>query len=699
MTLHNRPVSSSLMYNAYSEEDRGIHLDSMYDCTERHNDTTTTPACAVVTDMLELKLVAGPAGLLFLPVYPANDPSKFVGFASTSIVWALVLTNIVPNSVNGLVCIVSTETTSWTFEIQEGEPVLIGPGDQHDMKYEHYGKSVVLNDIVTGARTSAVYQLTVYPSETMFTEYQSNSPLAVALSFLGVIFLCTLLFFMYDFLMRHEAHQRTLVLNMKRRFVRFISHEIRTPLNTVAVGLELLECELRKGMAGMKEDPTKKTRGLSSDDIDFLHNVAVEVKENAGIAVSILNDLLNYDKLESGKLSLETRRVNMWELIERTVHQFGIQATNKGINLRLTFGSSMPVSGQMAAGDVLLAQTHTSEDTNLSDVECPTKASVNLESGMVHVVGDEVRLGQVMRNLISNALKFTPQNGTILIDVTHRMNGLPDAAPMAIAGEIVDDDQRQGSLIIRVTDTGVGLTKEQLSLLFTEGLQFDANKLQHGGGSGLGLSIAKGIVEMHQGTIWAESDGLGHGSTFVVELPLYETATKNYNSDDSEDSTNRETNQSLATYDCDASSLDHNIPSSSPSASMRILVVEDSYSSRKMMIRLFEREGHTCVPAENGQEAVRVVMENLQQAVGSETSDRHRPFDTILMDFEMPILNGPDATRQIRALGFTGNIIGVTGNVLSEDVEHFKESGANEVLAKPISLDLVKKHWDRFSRR
>ncbi|KAL3919566.1 MAG: hypothetical protein SGARI_007175, partial [Bacillariaceae sp.] len=305
LSLHNVPSSSSLLYNLYSEENRGIHVDSMNACADAHNDTESSPACAVFTDMLELKIRPGPAGLLFQPIFPANDPTEFVGFATTSMHWEEALTGIVPDYVNGLTCVVSTDTASFTYEIREGGAVeLIGDGDLHDERFDEYAESVILTDIETGASTSAVYVLTVYPTQTMLETFSTSSPLAIALAFTGVIFLCTMLFFLYDFLMRHEAAQRKLVLDMKRRFVRFISHEIRTPLNTVCVGLELLERELHKDSS--KGESNDASFPFTTEDVDFWHTVTMDVKENAAVAVSILNDMLNYDKLETKTLELES---------------------------------------------------------------------------------------------------------------------------------------------------------------------------------------------------------------------------------------------------------------------------------------------------------------------------------------------------------------------------------------------------------
>lgn len=187
LTMHNVPGAGSLLYNVYSDADRGIHLESMKDCVQRFsreqqsnsniNTTTdassssmspaaTSPQCPVITDMLELKIRPGPAGLLFQPVFPAQNKTHLVGFATTSIHWQSVLEAVVPDYVSGLTCVVATATSSYTFEIQQGIPELVGDGDLHDTTYTDLGRSVVLNEIPTGSITSAVYYLTVYPTGT-----------------------------------------------------------------------------------------------------------------------------------------------------------------------------------------------------------------------------------------------------------------------------------------------------------------------------------------------------------------------------------------------------------------------------------------------------------------------------------------------------------------------------------------------------
>ena len=551
--------------------------------------------------------------------------------------------------------------------------MIIGEGDLHDPAFNSYGQSVILNNFETGAVTSAIYTLTVYPSTQMLDAFTTSSPTTVALGFAGVIAAVAFLFFGYDYLVRRESQKRKEILEMKRRFVRFISHEIRTPLNTVCMGLELLQSELKcpPGLlgAGAPNAP------CSDEDLSFLLNVTQDTNENAHIAVEILNDLLNYDKLETGTLELEKEPVLIWDLIEQTVHQFGIQAANRGVVLKLQVDRPAVTTG------------------TVQDIE------VGKESfDSYNVLGDRCRLSQVIRNVISNALKFTPVKGCIGVTATYIPNGLPGVHTMLAPNEEGVVHQRAGSIRLDVKDTGVGLSREQLASLFREGVQFDANRLQHGGGSGLGLSIAKGLVEQHRGTIIADSEGLGKGTMFSIELPLYEFGEAELQAVQwsDKDSQTEPTEESASSSENQAGTLEGRVTAKAAPSSRRVLVAEDSASSRKMLIRLLSRAGHECIPAANGQEAVDAIKKDMAK---TKADPSHIPIDTVLMDYEMPLLRGPEASVEIRRYGYQGIIVGVTGNVLSEDVDFFIEHGANRVLSKPVSLKRIQSYWKEVERK
>lgn len=212
-------------------------------------------------------------------------------------------------------------------------------------------------------------------------------------------------------------------------------------------------------------------------------------------------------------------------------------------------------------------------------------------------------------------------------------------------------------------------------------MQFHVNKLQAGKGSGLGLFISKGITEQHGGYVKASSEGPGHGTTFTVALPLYhvpESALpetlklqrKASGVRDGDEFGNRQ--QELATG---GETLE----------TFHILVVDDTYLNRKFLVRLLTGKGHSCEEAEHGEEAVDKVKLSLE--------DGGTPYDVILLDYEMPVMNGPDAARHIRDMGCDSFIAGVTGNLLPEDVNYFKGQGANCVLPKPVHIADLEGRW------
>ena len=667
---------SLLLKNIYQFDLRGRLLESIIDCGKAADpNTTVSPKCGGFTNFTEIYIMPGPSSVFFNPIFPVNNPTQVVGFIGTSINWAEILTNIVPDFVDGLDCVISNGYDHYTYVIQQGKPILLGEGDQHDEEYDTFRRTVTIYDDDTEANMSVAFSLSVYPTQRMFKGFRTNIPLFASLGFAAVIVLCTGIFFLYDHFMQFESFQQKKILEMKRRFVRFISHEIRTPLNVVCMGLDLLQAELQEKQE--KAERRKLINATSSDtltvkaeqdleeetaDTSSWLGLTQEIKENSHNAVSVLNDLLNYDKVESGTFELDMGRVDIWTSVKKTVKEFAIQARNRNVNLSLSMDD---IGGQ----DVDIEKT---------------------VSGQVHdlyILGDDRRLAQVVRNLISNALKFTPEKQFVKVEMSYQADGLPDV-------EAFNDDKafhkdgsletkqqsgptkvRAGSVIIRVKDDGVGLSSDQMKLLFNEGVQFNPNILQHGGGSGLGLCISKEIVELHSGRIEAKSDGIGFGTTFQVELPLYKSTgedTANVTVETSSDKSHR--------------------------GSHVVLVVDDVLTNSKMLVRLLERAGHTCLVASNGKEAVEAYEANQVAFASGEAEDR---IDTVLMDFEMPEMNGPDATRQLRSMGCTTCIFGVTGNVLAEDVAAFKASGANAVLYKPINLPAIYAAWENMdlSRR
>jgi CheY-like chemotaxis protein len=247
---------------------------------------------------------------------------------------------------------------------------------------------------------------------------------------------------------------------------------------------------------------------------------------------------------------------------------------------------------------------------------------------------------------------------------------LPDAVRRS--STIFEGMKPAGVVRIAVKDSGAGLTPHQLEEICAEGVQFNANELQAGQGSGLGLFISKGIVEQHGGRLLVESEGLGKGVTFTVELPLFESM---------EGPASRSNSVNNSIRSCSAAPTeptDANAVAAPAARPKRLLVVDDSNLNRKMALRLLRSQDHVCEEAEDGQQALQVYGEMVA---------RGEPPDAILMDFEMPVMNGPAATARLRDMGCTSLIVGVTGNVLPGDKRAFKSAGADCVLPKPLVLE------------
>jgi signal transduction histidine kinase/CheY-like chemotaxis protein len=257
--------------------------------------------------------------------------------------------------------------------------------------------------------------------------------------------------------------------------------------------------------------------------------------------------------------------------------------------------------------------------------------SVNIPPPPVYVLGDPIRLAQVIGNLLNNACKFTDKGGRIWL------NG-------AVEGEAV---------VIRVRDTGIGLAKDQLCRIFELFAQVDNSLERARDGLGLGLTLVKKLVEMHDGTVEATSEGPGRGSEFVVRLPLL-----------------REAQPAQPRRPADAKS--------EQMVSRRILVVDDNRDSANSLAMLLNLLGHTVDTAHDGREAV----------------ERAATFraDVILLDIGMPRLNGYEAARRIREQRQQGlKLVALTGWGQEEDRQRSEDAGFDAHLVKPVDLAALTK--------
>jgi CheY-like chemotaxis protein len=262
-------------------------------------------------------------------------------------------------------------------------------------------------------------------------------------------------------------------------------------------------------------------------------------------------------------------------------------------------------------------------------------------------------------------------------------HGMPYAVVPVLEGStahLVAHTTRMGSIVVSVKDSGAGLTARQLQEICAEGVQFNANELQAGQGSGLGLFISKGIVEQHGGRLFVESEGLGKGVTFSVELPVYREPERRSSMCMSPPSSMRKLQPAPTKLCLDSEQFDGSQDHTGHAGYLpkRMLVVDDSSFNRKMLVRLLASKGYTCEQAEDGAAALKKYRD---------ATERDEPPDAILMDFEMPVMNGPTATARLREMGCTCLIVGVTGNVLPDEQQYFRDCGADHVLPKPLVIE------------
>ena len=311
---------------------------------------------------------------------------------------------------------ISTELTSYTHRFIYGVPRLIGEGDLHDRKYSSYRRSILLTPEGLFSSFSASYTLTLYPRRELFALYETNNPLIGTVGAVGLIFFTSILFLLYDYLVRRQSRHQVKMLETKRRFVRFISHEIRTPLNTVSLALQFLLDDMLSVQSTGERDACKQKeeavvevnewtdeeagrRVITSDQLTALTTIPLQMKkiadwlellrdvyDNAQNAVSVLNDILNYDKIDMGKMQLEKEEVDLWNLLNKTVKEFEIGARQKRVELLMVLQPWQMETCDEQRADLLRLRVH----------------------------GDIIRLTQVVRNLVSNALKFTPVDGNTL---------------------------------------------------------------------------------------------------------------------------------------------------------------------------------------------------------------------------------------------------------------------------------------------
>jgi signal transduction histidine kinase/CheY-like chemotaxis protein len=441
------------------------------------------------------------------------------------------------------------------------------------------------------------------------------------------------------------------LLESKKSYVQYISHELRTPLNTAFLGLKLLTRDL---------NPNSSAEGLA------LYETLCDINISCKAAVDILNDLLCYEKLESGLLKLNKEEIPLQPLLMSSVSIFAGQTKESGVTMNLLLKTGehiVPASGSALPLPLLP-----------SDI----------------LICDKFKMDQVIRNLVSNALKFTPRGGTVTVSavfvplrlapsLSHsqgprlslRMLSRKSTRYSRKVASFIGCEESQagtvwGTLVMTVSDTGAGISSENQKRLFNEIIQFNPEKLQAGGGSGLGLWITRAIVDLHDGRISVSSEGEGKGSCFTVEMPMMRNIISTPTPASCHIASARQQStrsprarvmggEHIASFPGRNETIAYD--SGQSLSAYDILVVDDSRLNRKMLLRCLRADGHVCSEAADGLEAVMAVREKIDYANGGQG----RPFDVILMDFVMPNMDGPTATKEIRAMGYTAPIFGLTG--------------------------------------